>query len=193
MDRYLRVLSALALSLVIGGCVRPPSVSVSVSKMVPLNIPSSNVKGETTLMLGEVTGGGTTTELSGPEIENAGFREALRDSLLRSHLFRSVMPGGKIDADYKLDAEILSQEIKPSFSPSGTLFVRYRLTDNRKAQEVWAENIFSEHDAKFSEHPRKLSDYYPKDVRMIEGAARNNLVQLLEKLGAFLSQENTQP
>ena len=144
MDCYLRVSMTLVVLLLTSGCVHvdPPSVG----NMIPLNVPPSIVKSEKTLMMGEVKGGGKTDPMFRPEIENAGFRKALINALRLSQIFRSITTEANTDSDYTLDAEIIAQALEPGMWAITFLFVRYTLLDDKRGQEVWAENIYSEYE-----------------------------------------------
>ena len=192
MDCYLRVSMTLVVLLLTSGCVHvdPPFVG----NMIPVKKSPSIVKSEITLMVGEVKGGGKTDPRFRAKIENAGFREALITSLRRFQIFGSVTAEENTDTDYKLDAEIIAQALKPGIIASTALFVRYTLMDNKRAQEVWAVNIFSEYDGVYTRIELIQRRAHAKASRLAtEGAARDNLTQLAEKLTVFMSQEIKNP
>jgi hypothetical protein len=188
MNAGLRISAALVVVL-IGGCAKAPLIS----NMIPLKVSQPILKSEHTLMIGEVTGGSETHPMLHSQIDSTGFREALTVSLRKSSMFKRVTAKEAGDSDYTLEAEILSQELKRGFlsrsiTPTTTLLVRYALTDHRKGQEVWAENIFAEYQAKPKVEFRRTGTR-----RANEGAARENLTHLVKSLGVFMSQTRHEP
>ena len=97
--------------------------------------------------------------------------------LLKSGIFKEIFTDQ--NGDYELDTEILSQKLQPGLTAYAALFVRYRLVGTRTNQVLWTENIFSQNDA--------FGANQGKDV--LEGAARDNLAQLIRKLADILSQQ----
>ena len=192
MDCYLRVSMTLVVLLLTSGCVHvdPPFYA----NMIPLKVSPSIVKSEKTLMIGEVKGGGKTDPMSHAEIENADFRKALIDALRLSQTFGSITTEVNADSDYTLDVEIIAQALKPGMWAITSLFVRYTLIDDKRGGEVWAENIYSEYDG----HPEGIQ-YIARVAAMkasllaTEGAARDNLTQLVEKLSVFIGQQTSKP
>jgi hypothetical protein len=132
------------------------------------------------LVIGEVTGGKETNPMivsaSYITVDNESFRQALYESLDYAGLFRKIHLEGK--QDYRLEVEILGQEVKPGFDISSTVHVRYVLYKEKENNIIWSKNIFSQHESlsgeAFSGEKRaKLA---------IEGAVRDNISQLIVEL-----------
>ena len=177
-SRLISLLASICLVL-IAGCESAPWVPL-VTAMVPPEIHPSPVVSKKTLLMGEVKGGEKTTLVSGSKIEDSGFRDALLESLRKSSLFINVAVTQDKGSDYRLDAEILSQEMHPPpISPTATLYARYVLTDLHTNGE-WAESIFSKYNGSFELYG---------DRKANEGAVRSNLMQFVEKLSKYLGQQ----
>jgi hypothetical protein len=152
----------------------------SVTAMVPSELPPATVVSRKTLLVGGVKGGQKTTLMSGSKIEDSGFRDALLETLRKSGLFINVVVAQEKEVDYRLDAEILSQEmLPPPISPTSTLYVRYVLTDLH-TNGVWSENIFSKYNAAIEIYGDRTAN---------EGAVRSNLMQFVMKLSKYLGQQ----
>ncbi len=112
------------------------------------------------------------------KIENEFFKEALTNTLKRSVIFKDVFTDKK--GDYKLYTEIIAQELKTGFTMTTTLFVNYKLIEDKSNRELWKENILSRYD----------ETYYgmTRAQKANEGAVRDNLSQLVKKLSNVISQ-----
>ncbi|PLY04961.1 MAG: hypothetical protein C0622_01980 [Desulfuromonas sp.] len=172
MRRYLHC--GWILVFLLYGCASGPDVASMVTR-VPA-VTGQSVAG--TLVVGEVSGGKETNPMWMSTIDDASFRQALFTSLERSGLFEQALLTG--DGEYRLDCEILAQEVKPGFDMSATLMVRYQLS--RAGETVWAENIFTQYEAKMEE-----TFYGVKRAQLAnEGAVRKNIAQLIQQLQVFL-------
>lgn len=166
--------------LILNGCAKGPSVSA----MVAQKSQTSDIQATGMLIVNPVVGGKETNPMLFPSIDNESFREAIYQSLLRQRLFQEIALTGP--GDYSLHAEIISQEVKPGLDTAATLMVRYELFDGATDSMIWAENIFSQHEALFSEAfngttRAKLAN---------EGVARKNIARLLEHLATYLRTQN---
>jgi hypothetical protein len=141
-----------------------------------------------TLLVGEVEG-----EEAGTSQQN--LRDALwfamDPSLERSHIFAAVVTNGS--ADYKLDAAIVShKELTGAISAtSAVLMVRYKLTDIATKNVIWRETITSHYDAELPSSAATMSlllgpgAVVPNVSAANEGAVRDNLTRLIDKLAAL--------
>jgi hypothetical protein len=140
------------------------------------------------LLVGEVEG-----EEQGSSQQN--LREALwfamDPSLERSHIFGAVVTNGA--ADYRLDATIVShKELTGAITAtSAVLMVRYKLTDTATNAVIWRETITSHYDAELESSAMTMSLLFgpgavvPKISAANEGAVRDNLTRLVDKLAAL--------
>ena len=175
--RLIKSLVSICL-LLMTGCESVSQVPLVTAMMPPIQ--PSPVVSKKTLVIGEVTGGQENGMMSMSKIEDSGFRDALFQTLRKSGLFVKVAAAQDKDSDYRLDAEILSQEMHPPpISPTATLYARYVLTDLH-TNEVWAENIFSKYSTSFDISSGREAN---------EGAVRSNLTQVVEKLSKYLGQQ----
>jgi len=167
-----RIYIALFLVLVLAGCSSGPTAS----SMVASYRGQSNITEESILAIDEVTGGKETNPMFGSSIDNESFREALHMSLKNSNLYRHVIDKGP--GDYKLGAQILSQEVKYGINTTATLMVRYELYSEKEKKVIWTENIFSQHEALFEE-----TFSGGKRAQLAnEGVVKKNLTELLKQL-----------
>jgi hypothetical protein len=162
--------------LIIHGCASgPTATSMVATSHVPLNMKPSGI-----LVVSPVSGGEETNPMLFSKIDDLSFREALYQSLVNSGLFEKTLLEG--DGDYRLNAEIVSQEVKSGINMAATLMVHYELYEKGKDNVVWSENIFSQYEALFEE-----SYYGVKRAQLAnEGVVKKNFNQLIEKLASFL-------
>ncbi len=112
------------------------------------------------------------------------FEDALRKALTDSGIFKQIVTDQK--ADYQLKYEILSQEVQISFKSTATVFIYYSLIEITTNQVVWEESLVSQYSVGIEKALER-----PLRARLAkEGAVRDNLSQLLEKLSDFFSQLN---
>ena len=166
--------------LTMAGCAVGPSPS----SMVATIRTETNVTADGVLVVSKVIGGEETNPIIMSKIDNDSFREALYKSLKYLGLFEKTILQGK--GDYRLNAEILSQELKGGINMAATLLVRYELYLESSNQTVWAENIFSQHEAYFEES----YDGNKRAQLANEGVAKNNISQLIVKLRAYIKSSN---
>jgi hypothetical protein len=169
----LRNFLILFVALILVSCATAPEEK----KMIPYIDFSTFSSSGRTIKIIEVKGGGETG-WDVPKIDNTSFKEALVGTLKKSGLFKQILTDHT--GDYQLDTEIVSQKIQPGLTAYAALFVHYRLIETKTNQVVWTENIFSQNDA--------FGENQGKDV--LEGAARDNLAQLIRKLADILSRQN---
>ncbi len=170
--KNLKSFPLLFVAVMLVSCATAPEKN----KMVPYIDYSTFASSGRTLKITEVKGG-EETGWDVPKIDNKSFKEALIDTLKKTGLFKEIFTGQP--GDYELDAEIVSQKVQPGLTAYAALFVHYRLVETKTNQAIWNENIFSQNDA--------FGANQGKDV--IEGAARDNLTQLIRKLSEILTQE----
>lgn len=147
------------------------------NKMIPYVDYSTFASSGRTLKITEVKGG-EETGWDIPKIDNKDFKEALMDTLKKAGLFKEIF----IDhaGDYELYTEIVSQKVVPGLTAYAAIVVHYRMVETKTNQAIWTENIFSQNDA--------FGANQGKDA--IEGAARDNLAQLIRKLAEIFTQQN---
>ena len=168
-------ISAVFLLFIYGCASGPTASSMVATSHAPLNVEASG-----TLVISPVSGGEETNPMLLSKIDDISFREALYQSLVNSGLFAETRLEG--DGDYRLNTEIVSQEVKSGINMAATLMVHYELYEDGKDNVVWSENIFSQYEALFEE-----SYYGVKRAQLAnEGAVKNNFTQLIEKLASFL-------
>ncbi|MBI2876676.1 MAG: hypothetical protein HYY20_07325 [Candidatus Tectomicrobia bacterium] len=123
------------------------------------------------------------------KLDNDSFQQALVKALEKSGIFKQVST--EKNGDYELFAEIIGQRSRLGSglaTITASLFVSYRLVETSTGQEVWKENIFSQHKAEPGSGP-----YIWQNPGMgtlmaaYEDAVRQNLTQLLQKLSDLLS------
>ena len=116
-----------------------------------------------------------------PIIGGEDFRDAVVKSLQQTGLFTEIKTSGT--ADYSLTSDIISQRLLGKFYNVELFLVRYELTDIQAGEEVWSENIFSHYEL-------SVQDVYIGWERIAdvhEGAIRDNINQLIGKLGSTLA------
>lgn len=168
----LKISLLLFIAVVLVSCATAPEKN----KMIPYIDYSTFASSSRTIKITEVKGGEETWDVS--RLDDKSFKEALIDTLKKSGLFKEIFTDQT--SDYELDTEIVSQKLQPGLTAYAALFVHYRLVETKTNQVVWTENIFSQNDA--------FGANQGKDV--LEGAARDNLAQLIRKLAEILTRQN---
>jgi hypothetical protein len=176
-EKIRNILPVLIIVVVMGGCATPAAIT----DMTPSLNYTDLVSTDKTLMVVLVEGGKKIDPIDGkPTIENEGFQQALKNVLQISGMFKSVIEEGI--ADYKLHTEILYQEVGPGFNNNATLFVNYRLIEMGSDRDIWKENLLSHYTAMSGEAGLGVE----RMKKALEGAARDNLSQLVRKLVTLL-------
>lgn len=170
---FLKGLVLLGIAGIFASCAAVPEKS----KMIPVIDYSTFGSTDRTLKIADINGG-ETTGWTVPKIDNESFKQALIRTLNDSRIFKAVFTGQQ--GDYELDTEIISQKLEPGIEAYAALFIHYRLVETKTNQVIWTENIFSQNDG-FGAHQGK-------DV--LEGAARDNLTQLVRKIAEILPPQN---
>lgn len=176
----------LALVVLSGCATAPPDPSAMIPAWDVPETPISNAN----LFVTDVTGGAEPDSQSMKMVPtylltDDEFKQALVEALRHSNIFENVFTGTVNETAYKLQAKIISQPaVGPGFDMDVTLFVRYTLTDFA-GNEVWADNIFSEHFTKFAE----AGDGGKRMVLTREGVVRANFAILLDKLSSVMRSE----
>jgi hypothetical protein len=174
-----RVLCSTALFfavMALSACAQAPDVA----RMIPRGFLSPVHCSNKILRVSEVRGGEKTNPANLSTIEDAGFRQALIETLGKSGLFKSVVTDQM--ADYELQTQIVSQEHQGIYELTAILFVNYRLVESSSQREVWKENLLSTYVAKVEESLYGVE----RGRRANEGVVRENLRQLVEKLSQAL-------
>jgi len=165
------ILTILAVVLLMSGCA---SAAVSTA-MIPATMDVGTTHPHSVNVV--VTGGAETTAMQPSRISNGAFKEAIVDSLNKSHAFAQVGETGT--ADYRLQVSIFSIE-QPSigFSMTVKMEAGWTLIQERTKEIVWRESVQSTYTASagaaFSGAER---------IRLAtEGAARENIKQAIQNL-----------
>lgn len=162
------------------GCASGPSASSMVANIKT----QTKVTANGALIITDVTGGKDTNPMWVTTVDNVSFREALYKSLKYAGLFQNTLLNG--NSDYRLETEIISQEVKSGINMSATILIRYELYKQGDDEAMWAENIFSQHEAFFEE-----TFYGVKRAQLaVEGAVKENIKQLILKLRAYIGSSN---
>lgn len=147
------------------------------SRMIPVVDYSTFGSTDRTLKVAEIKGG-ETTGWTVPKIDNTSLKQALIRTLNDSRIFKAIFTGQQ--GDYELDAEIISQKLEPGIEAYAALFIHYTLVETKTNQVIWTESIFSQNDG--------FGANQGKDV--LEGAARDNLTQLVRKMAEILPRQS---
>lgn len=165
--RWPAVSLSLALSLAVSltGCESSP---LSVSAMVaPLTSPTNTVAQH--LTVGSLVVEKPTNWNHGDE----EFREALLESLQRSHLFKTVSAQGP--ARWVLHADIVQQV----YNPFAELMIRYTIKDATEERVIWATTVYSSSAGAATKRSP------------IETAVRDNIGEALRRLQRWLASIGT--
>jgi hypothetical protein len=162
----LALLTAAALS----GCATGAKPEAMVADKVAIAHSSSS---DVTVV---VSGGKETSKLGASQVSSDAFAQALRDSIGKSGLFKSVAESG---GRYKL-AAFIGKVDQPmiGFSLTVKMEVSYTLVDTTSGKTVWSKNIASEHTA-------KTSDAFAAVERLRlanQGAAKANIEQAITEM-----------
>jgi len=115
-----------------------------------------------------VTGGQESEAVGRPHIQNDAFARALVESIVRSQTFSKVVEDQSKGEDYLLSVTVFSLD-KRVFGRTVKLEIGWTLRRADTQALTWQESITSE--------------YTDSNVQIAtEGAARNNIVQALEKI-----------
>jgi len=162
-----------------GGCA-----TVNPDQMVPNSSARATSRGEKTLTVSEVTGGVEANKLAFDPIDQVRigseqFRAALIKALEASGFFQSVRSAGA--SDYRLEAHIIAEQPQRAgfLSVTSSFVVNYRLVETNSGRDAWHETIVSNNTAEGAPVTEGLPGATKKSL---EGAARQNLAEMTEKL-----------
>ncbi|MGH8515072.1 MAG: hypothetical protein ACREV8_14255, partial [Gammaproteobacteria bacterium] len=162
-------------------CAQGPEVPA----MVPDINTAPSVSGRKTIAISRALGGEETNFFLTSEIDNEGFRKALKIALEKSGLFRIVFID--LHGDYVLYPKIVFQEVLPGLSMRSVLKVDYRIADGWSEKELWQRRVISSYDAPLAE-----ALYGVSRVRKAhEGSVRKNIQSLLTQLSEFVAADIT--
>lgn len=169
------IICVFAAALLLGACETPwheaagmvPSVDVGTLTPIGKSIQVADVKP------GEVR---TAPLLWGKksDIRPDQIEEALAETIRKSNLL-NVAPRGS-SADYQLHTQIVSQELRPGFTISQILFMRYELIESESGNRIWADSILSQYDATMEE-----AGQLGRLKAANEGAVKDNFTKLLKQ------------
>ena len=175
MQRVKRLL--LILAVLESGCAQGPEVPA----MVPDINTAPSVSSRKTIAISRALGGKETNFFMTSEIENEGFRKALKIALEESGLFRIVFID--LHGDYVLYPKIVYQDVTPGLSMRSVFKVDYRIVDGWSEKELWQRRVISTYDAPLAE-----ALYGVSRVRKAhEGSVRENIQSLLMQLREFVA------
>jgi hypothetical protein len=163
----------IAVASLLGGCATAAKSDAMVAEPVAIAHTSSS---DVSVV---VSGGKATSGMGASQISDDGFAQALRDSITKSGLFKSVAASG---GRYKL-AAFIGKVDQPIMGLSMTvkMEVSYTLTDTQSGKTVWSKNVASEHTA-------KMGDAFAGVARLRlanEGAAKANIQQALTEISSI--------
>jgi hypothetical protein len=163
---------AVALVFMLSACATPSQPTAMIASEVAVASKSSDTVSIT------VTGGRVTSSTYVSQISDADFREALKQSILKSALFSQVVDGNS--GRYRLDAYIgaLTQPLM-GVSMTVDMEVSYTLVDSVTTKAVWQKNIATSHTA-------TGSDSIVAATRLLlanEAAARKNIEAAIAAMG----------
>lgn len=156
-------LLGLAMAAMVAGCATPSTPAGMIARDIQAATPVSD---SVSIF---VTGGRETDAMRMSQISNADFREALKQSLLKSGLTKAVPDR---DGRLRLDAFIGALD-QPIIGGDFTvkMEVGYTLTDVAAKKIVWRKSISSAHTVPISESALGV-----ERLRLAnEGAARRNI------------------
>jgi len=164
MNRLAPVFLAGILILTAGCATTNPPV-----KMTPyLDYSTFSATGKT-IRVAEVRVGEIQTPAESLKITGESYRNALRETLVKTGIFRVLTEGE--NADYECQAEIVSQKVIPGLTANAILFVHYRIVDNRTKNVAFKSSVHSQNDT------------YGGDLtNALESAARDNLTKIVHQL-----------
>jgi hypothetical protein len=163
---------AVALVFMLSACATPSQPTAMIASEVAVASKSSETVSIT------VTGGRVTSSTYVSQISDADFREALKQSILKSALFSQVVDGNS--GRYRLDAYIgaLTQPLM-GVSLTVDMEVSYTLVDSVTTKAVWQQNIATSHTATGSD-----SIVAATRLRLAnEAAARKNIEAAIAAMG----------
>ena len=163
---------AVALVFMLCACATPSQPTAMIASEVAVATKSSDTVSIT------VTGGRVTSSTYVSQISDADFREALKQSILKSALFSQVVDGNS--GRYRLDAYIgaLTQPLM-GVSLTVDMEVSYTLVDSVTTKAVWQQNIATSHTATGSD-----SIVAATRLRLAnEAAARKNIEAAIAAMG----------
>ncbi len=163
---------AVALVFMLSACATPSQPTAMIASEVAVASKSSDTVSIT------VTGGRVTSSTYVSQISDADFREALKQSILKSALFSQVVDGNS--GRYRLGAYIgaLTQPLM-GVSLTVDMEVSYTLVDSVTTKAVWQQNIATSHTATGSD-----SIVAATRLRLAnEAAARKNIEAAIAAMG----------
>jgi len=179
MQRVKRLL--LILAVLESGCAQGPEGPA----MVPDINAASFVSSPKTIAISRALGGEETNFFLTSEIDNEGFRKALKIALEKSGLLRIVFID--LNGDYVLYPKIVFQDMFPGLSMRSVFKVDYRIVDGWSEKELWQRRVISTYDAPLAE-----ALYGVSRVRKAhEGSVRENIQSLLTQLSEFVAADST--
>lgn len=174
LDSYIRLILACTAIVWLAGCASAPSQQAIVVDDASLGTRHPYSVSVST------TGGGETTATGYSNISNEDLAAAIEDSITKSRLFAQVIKGD--GADYKLSVSLISMS-KPMFGFAFTIDMEmaWSLVNARTGAIVMRESIKSSYTA-------EATDAFAAVTRIrlaVEGAARNNIREGLQKMAAL--------
>ena len=163
---------AVALVFMLSACATPSQPTAMIAREVAVASKSSDTVSIT------VTGGRVTSSTYVSQISDADFREALKQSILKSALFSQVVDGNS--GRYRLDAYIgaLTQPLM-GVSLTVDMEVSYTIVDSVTTKALWQQNIATSHTATGSD-----SIVAATRLRLAnEAAARKNIEAAIAAMG----------
>jgi hypothetical protein len=143
--------------------------------MVPFLDSPAYPRTQATIMVGSVSTRLEPQTSVGPIVTPEDLKFALTEALKKSDMFSAV---GEGSTDYRVTAEILSQQVSPGIEADAVLLVQYILFDAHSNTAIFQKNLFSQ----VSRH-RGFGDELPL---VVEAAVRDSLIQFIEAVAATI-------
>jgi len=170
------VLLPLLFSLgLLGGCAAPAKVTSMTVMPAHHEVAGNNSALKNKVIVSSVTGGEETNPMWTSEIDSAGFKKALEDSLK----FAGLADMGQSAASYRLETQLLSvNQPLVGFDMTVTVVAAYKLYNAANEKLVWSKQYSSPYTA-------TVSDAFVGFQRLQlanEGSAKANIKMLVDHL-----------
>jgi len=160
------------LLLLFAGC------SIKTEGLIPDQPAVSSRLIDKTVKVMQVEGGHASKFGREAYITNEQYHDALRQTLVDSHVFSHIVESG--DADWELHSEIITITTEAGFSPTYAIVVQYWLVDTKTGEEIWNKGINTRHHVNWNEAFAGGT----RIIMAVEGATKKNLTHLVEALSS---------
>ncbi|MFZ2314532.1 MAG: hypothetical protein WAW86_02595 [Gammaproteobacteria bacterium] len=173
MLKNIAALLIISSSIVLTGCASNASSEQMTYQVSPSAKPQ-NTRLADNIDVSQVTGGHETNPLLASNINDENFQIALKESLKKASLYNKIN-----DGKYQLNAHLVKVD-RPLFGINLKVIcqVHYTLKDNKLSKTIYDKDVTSEYTATIHDSAIALTRLKMAN----EGAARNNIKQLIEDL-----------